>query len=150
MVRTEDGVKRSTFVGWGQRITAPSSPISLEILRRIERRYRLPERYFSGVSKVVIAGPVSCELDEMTPAERRRFVWHLPDDFRRRPRTEQAEILSWVRNVIKSGSTEYRRYQAAAIRQRYAVRFQCAASPQRKYSRSSSSDPSDIVEPPNG
>ena len=148
VVRTEDGVKRSTFVGWGQRITAPSSPISLEILRRIERRYRLPERYFSGVSKAVIAGPVSCELDEMTPAERRRFVWHLPDDFRRRPRTEQAEILSWVRNVIISGSTEYRRYQAAAMRQRYAVRFHCAASPQRKYSRSSSSDPSDMLDAP--
>ena len=148
VVRTEDSVTRSTFVGWGQRITAPSSPISLEILRRIERRYRLPEGYFSGVSKTVIAGSGSCELDEMTPAERRRFVWHLPDDFRRRPRTEQAEILSWVRNVIISGSTEYRRYQAAAMRQRYAVRFHWAAGPQRKYSRSSSSDPSDIVDAP--
>ncbi|WP_460074532.1 hypothetical protein [Roseibium sp. ROS1] len=146
VVRTEDGVKRSTFVGWGQRITAPSSPISLEILRRIERRYRLPEGYFSGVSEAVQGSPVNCELDEMTPAERRRFVWHLPDDFRRRPRTEQAEILSWVRNVIISGSTEYRRYQAAAMRQRYAVRFHWATGSQRKFSRSSSCDPSDIVD----
>ncbi|TYC58739.1 hypothetical protein FMN50_08800 [Rhodobacterales bacterium] len=148
VVRTDDGVKRSTFVGWGQRITAPSSPISLEILRLIERRYRLPEGYFSGVSEAVKGSPVSCELDEMTPAERRRFVWHLPDDFRRRPRTEQAEILSWVRNVIISGSTEYRRYQAAAMRQHYAVRFHWAAGPQRKYSRGSSYDPSDIVDAP--
>jgi hypothetical protein len=148
VVRTEDGIKRSTFVGWGQRITAPSSPISLEIMRRIQRRYCLPEGYFSGVSETVKGSPVSCELDEMTPAEKRRFVWHLPDDFRRRPRTEQAEILSWVRNVIISGSTEYRRYQAAAMRQHYAVRFHWAAGPQRKYSRSSSCDPSDIVDAP--
>ncbi|NKI59616.1 hypothetical protein HCG46_15185 [Labrenzia sp. PO1] len=148
VVRTEDSVKRSTFVGWGRRTTAPSSSISLEILRRIERRYRLPEGYFSEVSKADIAGFGSCELDEMAPAERRRFVWHLPDDFRRRPKAEQAEILSWVRNVIISGSTEYRRYQAAAMRQRYAVRFHWAAGPQRKYSRSSSCDPSDIVDAP--
>jgi hypothetical protein len=33
------------------------------------------------------------------------------------------EILDWVRRVIISGSTEYRRYQAAASKQRYAIRF---------------------------
>ncbi|POF32615.1 hypothetical protein [Roseibium marinum] len=148
VVRTEDGVKRSTFVGWGRRTTAPRSPISLEILRRIERRYRLQEGYFSRVSEAITGSPASCELDEMTPAERRRFVWHLPDDFRRRSRAEQAEILSWVRNVIISGSTEYRRYQAAAMRQRYAVRFNCALGPQRKHSGTRSSDPSGVVDAP--
>ncbi len=38
-------------------------------------------------------------------------------------------MLNWVRTVIISGSTDYRRYQAAAIRQRYAVRFSCASGP---------------------
>ena len=31
--------------------------------------------------------------------------------------------IYWVRRVIISGSTEYRRYQAAASKQRYAIRF---------------------------
>lgn len=33
------------------------------------------------------------------------------------------EGLEWVRRVIIAGSTDYRRYQAAATRQRYAIRF---------------------------
>ncbi|MES0881787.1 hypothetical protein [Roseibium sp. SCP14] len=148
VVRTSDGIKRSTFVGWGRRNTVPTSKISRDILSRIERRYRLPEGYFSKIARATAAPTTNCELDEMTPAERRRLVWHLPDDFRRRPRSEQTEILSWVRTVIISGSTEYRRFQAAAIRQRYAVRFNCVAGPQRKVSGNRSSDASDIVDAP--
>lgn len=36
---------------------------------------------------------------------------------------EQGEILNWVREVVISGSTEYRRYQFAAAKRRYALRF---------------------------
>ncbi|MEP3082291.1 MAG: hypothetical protein ABJO75_00755 [Sedimentitalea sp.] len=104
-MRTDDRIKRSTFVGWGRRNTAPSTAISQDILRRIERRYRLPNRYFSSVFEAAVDTTTYCELDELTPAKRRRLVWHLPDDFRRRPRVEQDEILAWVREVIISGST---------------------------------------------
>ncbi|MBB4320543.1 integrase [Agrobacterium tumefaciens] len=48
---------------------------------------------------------------------------HLPDDFSSLTFTKREEILDWVRRVIISGSTEYRRYQAAASKQRYAIRF---------------------------
>jgi integrase len=48
---------------------------------------------------------------------------HFPDDFSNLPFTKREEILDWVRRVIISGSTEYRRYQAAASKQRYAIRF---------------------------
>lgn len=148
VVRTDDGLKRSTFVGWGRRNTVPTSKISQVILTRIERRYRLAEGYFSKISRANAAPNTSCELDEMNPAERRRLVWHLPDDFRRRPRAEQDEILAWVREVIISGSTEYRRYQAAAIRQRYAVRFKFGSGSQRKVSGSRLSDTSYVVDAP--
>ncbi|MBO6894284.1 MAG: hypothetical protein JJ866_20240 [Roseibium sp.] len=148
VVRTDDGIKRSTFVGWGRRNSAPTSATSQDILRRIERRYRLPNGYFSSVDRAAADTTTHCELDDLTPAERRRLVWHLPDDFRRRPRAEQDEILAWVREVIISGSTEYRRYQAAAIRQRYAVRFKCGPGSQRKVSGSRSSDTSYVVDAP--
>lgn len=36
---------------------------------------------------------------------------------------EQEEILAWVNKVIISGSTDYRAFQAAAMKNRYAVRF---------------------------
>lgn len=49
----------------------------------------------------------------------------LPEDSNRRSRHEQVEILNWVRTVIISGLTDYRKYQAAAIRQRYVVRHPC-------------------------
>lgn len=134
VVRAEDGVNRSTLISWGRGKKIPRAAISLEILGRIERRYRLPAGYFLGFSGPPVRAPGDFDLDGVSPAERRRLAWHLPEDFNRRSRHEQAEILSWVRNVIVSGSTDYRKYQAAAMRQRYAVRFSCASGPVRKSS----------------
>ncbi|WP_198137420.1 hypothetical protein [Roseibium aggregatum] len=94
VVGNDDGIKRSTFLGWGRRKTAPAAPICLDILGRIERRYRLPAGYFSSVPAVAGRSSGSCELDDMTAAERRRLVWHLPDDFRRRSKTEKRPRLS--------------------------------------------------------
>ncbi len=94
----------------------------------------LPEGYFVAKMGGAERAPGDFKLDEIAPAERRRLAWHLPDDFNRRPRSEQTQILDWVRNVIVSGSTDYRRYQAAMMRQRYAVRFACASGPRRKSS----------------
>ena len=51
------------------------------------------------------------------------MAWHLPNDFDDRPAAERREILEWVRTVIISGATDYRRYQAAASRDRFAIRF---------------------------
>jgi hypothetical protein len=70
-------------------------------------------------------------------AERRRLAWHLPDDFDRRPAAERETNLEWVRTVIITGSTDYRRFQAAAMKLRYAVRFpelQCLERGGRKAS----------------
>ncbi|NTE63475.1 hypothetical protein G6L68_22765 [Agrobacterium fabrum] len=39
------------------------------------------------------------------------------------PEEKRAEILEWVRRVILTGATDYRRYQALATKQRYAIRF---------------------------
>lgn len=55
----------------------------------------------------------------LTSSERRRIAWHLPDDFDQRPPKQRADIVEWVRNVIISGSTEYRRYQCKVLRDRF-------------------------------
>lgn len=143
-----DRINRSTLLSWARGSKVPRASISLEILRRIERRYRLPEGYFASKVGAADRAPGDFDLDDVTPAERRRLAWHLPDDFNRRPSSEQAEILDWVRGVIISGSTEYRRYQAAAMRQRYAVRFSCASGPRRKSSVARTSEESGIVSAP--
>src|SRR5690606_36619333 len=52
-----------------------------------------------------------------------RLAWHLPDDFDSRLPKERAEILEWVRTVVISGATDYRRFQAKAAKHRYAIRF---------------------------
>jgi len=148
VVRPEDGVHRSTLIAWGRGTKAPRSVISLEILQRIERRYRLPVGYFAGKMGGSHRAPGDFDLEEIAPAERRRLAWHLPEDFNRRPRSEQAEILDWVRNVIISGSTDYRRYQTAMIRQRYAVRFACASGPRRKSSIATAEGESGIINAP--
>ena len=145
VVRPEDGVNRSTLISWGRGTKLPRATISLEILGRIERRYRLPEGYFLEKAGTRDRAPGDFNLEGVTPAERRRLAWHLPDDFNRRSRYEQAEILDWVRNVIISGSTDYRRYQAAMMRQRYAVRFTCASGPRRPSSIAQTPEDSGIT-----
>ncbi|SCX34226.1 hypothetical protein [Agrobacterium rosae] len=61
--------------------------------------------------------------DDVSPAQRRCLAWHLPDDFNLLPEEKRAEILEWVRRVILTGAMDYRRYQALATKQRYAIRF---------------------------
>lgn len=148
VVRPEDGVHRGTLFTWSRGAKAPRSTISLEILRRIEQRYQLPEGYFAGKMGGTARAPGDFNLADVTPAERRRLAWHLPDDFNRRPHREQAEILDWVRNVIVSGSTDYRRYQAAMMRQRYAVRFACASGPRRRLPVATAAGQSGVVNAP--
>src|SRR5690606_24876030 len=58
-----------------------------------------------------------------TPSQLRRIAWHLPDDFGHRSPQEREEILQWVQDNIISGGTDYRRFQALALRNRYGVRF---------------------------
>lgn len=115
---------RTTIREWRAGRKFPRSALSFLVLARIERRYRLPAGYFRSrlpnPARAAIGHARSVIID---PAERRRLAWHLPDDFDQRPVQEREEILAWVRRVVISGSTEYRRFQAEAVKQRYAVRF---------------------------
>jgi hypothetical protein len=123
VVKPEEASNHKTFVTWLQGTKAPRSVLSFEILRRIERRYRLPEGYF----KAKLAHPTRAASGhrppDVTPSQLRRIAWHLPDDFDRRPHQEREQILQWVQDNIISGGTDYRRFQALALRNRYGVRF---------------------------
>lgn len=112
-----------TLLSWIQGERAPRSVASFDILRRIEQRYRLNPGYFKAKLPQQARSLYGHDLGNISPAERRRISLHLPDDFNTLPFTKREEILEWVRRVIISGSTEYRRYQAAACKQRYAIRF---------------------------
>ncbi|MCO6393282.1 hypothetical protein GTW25_19875 [Aliihoeflea aestuarii] len=114
---------RPTLAKWVAGTASPRTVNSLEALACIEKRYGLPD----GNLRAKLPHPnrafVANLLDNIPLPERRRLAWHLPTDFAGRPEAEQQEILDWVRKNIISGSTDYRRYQAAAQRQRFAVRF---------------------------
>lgn len=112
-----------TLLSWIQGERVPRSIASFNILRRIEQRYRLSEGYFKEKLPHQARSLYGHDLGDISPAERRRISLHLPEDFNSLPFTKREEILDWVRRVIISGSTEYRRYQAAASKQRYAIRF---------------------------
>ncbi|WP_198148233.1 hypothetical protein [Elstera litoralis] len=131
VVQPEDNLSRSTISSWGRGTKQPRSVASLDILQRIEKRYRLPTGYFMLKVQQPARAATGHDLDGVSPAERRRLAWHLPDDFNQRPASERAEILNWVRTVIISGATDYRRYQAVAMRQHFAVQFACAKTVRR-------------------
>ncbi|WFS04052.1 hypothetical protein PR016_25005 (plasmid) [Rhizobium tumorigenes] len=88
----------------------PRSVASFGILSRIEKRYRLAEGYFKAKLPHQSRSLYGHDLGDISAAEMRRIAVHLPDDFRSLPFTKREEILDWVRRVIISGSTEYRRY----------------------------------------
>lgn len=112
----------STLVSWRKGRKAPRSVDSLRRLVRIEQRYALPAGYFAA--KLPHRGRAL--VGHIVPArssERRRLAWHLPNDFDERPAAERQQILQWVRDVIISGNTDYRRWQRVAIQDRYSVKF---------------------------
>jgi len=115
---------RTTLLSWTNGAKVPRSVDSFEILSRIERRYRLPDGYFKGKLPHQSRSASGHDLgSDISPAERRRLAWHLPDNFSSLPFSKREEILEWVRRVIISGTTDYRRFQAKAVKQRYAIRF---------------------------
>ena len=119
-----DVFDRRTLVAWARGENLPANVDSLEMLRRIERRYRLPHGYFQTklqCRKRALTG--HRKLPDISAPERRRMAWHLPADFDRRPREEREEIVDWVRRVIITGTTDYRRYHAMMIRQRFSIHF---------------------------
>jgi hypothetical protein len=127
-VSSEDAVlDHHNLRKWCMGESSPQHLQSFHILKRIERRYRLPTGYF--MEKLPHLGRASRghEVGDVGAAEMRRLAWHLPDDFNARSPAEQDEILAWVKRVIINGSTDYRRYQAAALKQRYGLRFKALA-----------------------
>lgn len=118
-----DSFNWATIRSWRRGQKEPQSAASMEMLGRIEQRYRLPPGYFRAKLAHRTRATTGLSLPGLSYSERRRLAWHLPDDYDRRARSEQQEILDWVRRVFISGSTEYRRFQALAIRDRYAIRF---------------------------
>lgn len=123
VVRLGGKFDHKTMLSWIQGERVPRSVASFEILARIERRYRLPAGYFKAKLPYQTRSLLGHDLGDISPAERRRISLHLPDNFSSLPFSKREEILDWVRRVIISGSTDYRRYQAAASKQRYAIRF---------------------------
>ncbi len=119
---------RTTLRSWLAGDKAPRSVISFNVLGRIERRYGLPEGYFRSKLPNQNRAPTGIYLRGVDPSERRRLAWHLPIDFNQRSAKERREILEWVRTHIISGSTDYRRFQSEASKNRYAIRFPALAA----------------------
>jgi hypothetical protein len=123
VVRLDETFDHKTMLSWFEGKRVPRSVASFRILSRIEKRYRLPEGYFKAKLPHQNRSLHGHDLGDISPAERRRIAVHLPDDFSSLPFSKQEEIVDWVRRVIVSGTTDYRRYQAKASKQRYAIRF---------------------------
>lgn len=119
----DDITDKNTISSWIEGRRIPRTTGSFEILSRIERRYRLPSGYFKAKLPHPSRSASGFELSGIEPAERRRIAWHLPEDFNALPFRKREEIVDWVRRVILSGTTDYRKYQAVAGKQRYAIRF---------------------------
>ncbi len=119
----DDVTDKNTVLSWIEGRRIPRTTDSFEILARIERRYRLPAGYFKAKLPHPSRSVSGFELSGVEPAERRRIAWHLPENFNTLPFRKREEIVDWVRRVIISGTTDYRKYQAVAARQRYAIRF---------------------------
>lgn len=127
---------RKTLSDWRRGIKEPQTGQSLDTIAAIERRYQLDAGYFASRLGRCRAIRGQCAA-EIPPAESRRLAWHLPDDFRRRPLADQAEILAWVRGRVLSSGTAYARYHAEVSKQRFGLQFSDAVRPDRETMRPS-------------
>ncbi|HTU13076.1 MAG TPA: hypothetical protein VMG08_19460 [Allosphingosinicella sp.] len=123
LIRPEERFHRKTFAAWATGTKVPNAISSFEMLERVERRYRLPSGYFRGKLTNPARAASGHRHLGVSRSERRRLAWHLPADFDGRSPSERAQILDWVRTVMVSGSTEFRRYLARATKDRYGLRF---------------------------
>lgn len=123
VIRPTEVFDRKTIATWRSGRRIPQTTESMKVLRRIESRYRLPDNYFMAKLPNKSRALTGFDIQGVPRSEQRRLSWHLPHDFNDRPVSEQETILEWVRRVILTGATEYRRFQAAAIKNRYAIRF---------------------------
>ncbi|THD59060.1 hypothetical protein [Phenylobacterium sp.] len=120
-------IDRATLRTWRLGQKPPSKARSFMALALLERRWRLPDGYFRRLlphSDRAVGGRLAPGL---TASEKRRYLWHLPEDFAARQPAERAEILAWVRRTFRSTDSEYRRYQSLAVRHAYAIRFPALA-----------------------
>jgi hypothetical protein len=118
----------STLAIWRRGGKAPQSVESLKVFGLIEDRYRLPEGYFALKRQRAPRAVRRRPIPGVAPSEMRRLAWHLPDDFEDRSPSAQLEILAWVREVVIAGTTDYRKFQAAALKHRYGFQFAFAAT----------------------
>ncbi len=116
-------VLATTIRMWTRGLKIPRSAGSLIALDFLDRRYRLRAGYFRSKLPHSDRSTSAKKLDGITDSERRRLAWHLPHDFDLKPLKEREEILEWVQRVVISGATEYRQFQAAAMKHRYSIRF---------------------------
>jgi hypothetical protein len=112
-----------TVNSWRQGRSSPRSVEALSLLPRIERRFDLPPGYFLALLPDPSRASTGHRAHGISRAEHRRLAWHLPDNFCQRPPREREEIVDWVRTVVIAGSTDYRRYQAAASKTPFGLRF---------------------------
>ncbi|ATI80636.1 hypothetical protein A6768_11960 [Sphingobium yanoikuyae] len=118
IIQPGDRMDRATLQSWLEGRRTPRSAASFAM-----RRYALPAGYFKAKLPNPSRAASGLDVDGVSRAEQRRLAWHLPDDFNSRSLKERKEILEWVRTRIISGATEYRRFQAQAMKLRYAIRF---------------------------
>jgi hypothetical protein len=123
MMRVGYSLDLRSFIRWSTGELVPRSVQSMDILKWIERRYRLKSNYFKAKLPHQARAVQGHALGGMSASERRRLSWHLPDDFNSKTGEKQEEILAWVNRVIISGSTNYREFHATAIKTKYSVRF---------------------------
>ncbi|TWB27701.1 hypothetical protein FBZ88_106164 [Nitrospirillum bahiense] len=119
----EPDVNYRTITSWLRGRAVPGTLKTRRVLKLIERRYRLPDGHLAAKLPNRNSAPKGHDIAGVGSAEQRRLAWHLPDDFASRPPVEREQILDWVRTHIVTGATDYRQFQAAAMKQRYALRF---------------------------
>lgn len=113
VVRIDETFDAKTLLSWieGQRV--PRSVASFDILCRIERRYGLERGYFKAKLPHQSRSLYGHDLEDISPAERRRLAWHLPDDFSSLP--FQSAKRSW--NGSGASSSRGRRITDVSRRQ---------------------------------
>lgn len=117
-----DASRRQTVWLWLKGTSAPRHHKSFRLLALVEKRYKLPDRFFRSqlcgelTARAIVTGKMSAKDKYVADL-------HLPGDFDERSPEEQEEIISWIKENVLSATTDYGKFLSQTAKDRYAVLF---------------------------
>jgi hypothetical protein len=116
-------VTRRSLKAWVSGAATPRFHRCLDVLKRIEKRYGLPQGHLKNRLLGDQLGLLKQAAAAVSDPERRLLKWHAPQNFDQLPMAKQKEILDWINANVLTCTTEYTKYIKWTTHHNFGLHF---------------------------